>query len=719
MKTEKKKRGRPPKHKAMEFEGMTYEGAINHALDKEVRADLDKCLADKDESQLTDDERKYLKRKKEKKSYTLNVRFTESEMQDILSKCEQYGYKNKTEYIRDCVRARVDLTPDRSEIAECNRLMKRIGANINQILVRLYSTGHIYAEDITEIKKGVNEIWHTLLSIRSGQQSAQRSLTSQEMIRPSTVYMSTLMLAGADSAGASEDFRAVRNTGTGRTQILAYHMIQSFAPGEVTPEQAMQIGEELCDRYLKGDYQYVIAVHHDKSHLHCHIIFNNTNLYNGLSFTTEHNQGRKSERAWAELREISDEICAEHGISVISEPEKGHGVSHFERNMQKEGKSWKDKLRVRIAEVMLYSRDFKDFLEKCSECSIEYVYKPSNKVKLKFRLSGDGQQKFTRADTLGADFTPERIAEQIAEIQEKLSAANVTPDMLIEAPKPVVPKTEPKPTQTVTAPTKPKQSAEPETITETSETAKRKAAAEQVEKFFAARRARRQAQLDMLNATAINPKPEPSARTPQPTPTESKAPEKKEDPWKAIRGMGRANEIIADLEAGGVMSFSELSGFFFNTPHSDDHTTERADLKKKFTAIDTLIAKMKHRDELEPVYKEYQGKSGWSQSRFKKKNAATIEDYEQTVKYIKEHIKKYAVDGKPPTMLDLLEKSNKLKSKWNRLNVEHTAFLTKRETAKKYTRQVRQYINEQQMKREREKSRQRTQAKHRNKNTLE
>ena len=195
METEKKKRGRPPKRKAMEFEGMTYEGAINHALDQEVRADLDKSLADKDESQLTDDERKYLKRKREKKSYTLNVRFTESEMQDILAKCEQYGYKNKTEYIRDCVRARVDLAPDHTEIAETNRLMKRIGANINQILVRLYSTGHIYAEDITEIKKGVNEIWHTLLSIRSEQQSAQRSLTSQEMIRPSTVYMSTLMLA--------------------------------------------------------------------------------------------------------------------------------------------------------------------------------------------------------------------------------------------------------------------------------------------------------------------------------------------------------------------------------------------------------------------------------------------------------------------------------------------------------------------------------------------
>ena len=195
METEKKKRGRPPKRKAMEFEGMTYEGAINNALDKEVQADLDKSLADKDESQLSDDERKYLKRKKEKKSYTLNVRFTESEMQDILAKCEQYGYKNKTEYIRDCVRARVDLTPDRNVYAEVNKTMKRIGSNVNQILLLMRRTGRIYDQDIQQIKEGVNEIWHTLLSIRSGQQSAQRSLTSQTEIRPSTVYMSTLMLA--------------------------------------------------------------------------------------------------------------------------------------------------------------------------------------------------------------------------------------------------------------------------------------------------------------------------------------------------------------------------------------------------------------------------------------------------------------------------------------------------------------------------------------------
>lgn len=482
----------------------------------------------------------------------------------------------------------------------------------------------------------------------------------------------------------------------------------------------MQIGEELCDRFLQGNYQYVLAVHTDKSHTHCHIIFNNTNLYNGLSFTYEHNQGKVKDRSWAQLRAISDELCKEHGISII-EP-KAKGVSHFERDMQKEGKSWKDKLRVRIAEVMLYSRDFKDFLEKCSECGIEYVYKPSNKVKLKFRLSGDGQQKFTRADTLGADFTPERIAEQIAEIQEKLSAANVTPDMLIEPPKPVVPKTEPKPTQTVTAPTKPKQSAEPNTITEKSETARRKAAAEQVEKFFAARRARRQAQLDMLNATAAKPtepKPELPTPTPQPTPTESKAPEKKKDPWAEVRGMRDSDKIIAELEAVGIMSLSEFGGFMHNIHSPEDHTDEVAELKAQYTAIDKLLAMMKQRSDNSATYKEYQERSAFTQKHFRKKNAAAIDAYEEADKYITEHIKAFYVDGKAPKRSELAALSKQLKDKRKAIMPEHKAYLLKHDTAFRYTRQVRQYLNEQYMKREREKSRQRTQAKHRNKNTLE
>ena len=195
MNTEKNKRGRLPKHKVMEFEGMTYEGAINHTLDQEVKAELDDTLADKDESQLTDDERKYLESVKSNHTKTLNIRFTESEYLDIEDKCQQFGYKNKSTYVRDCVKARVNLSADKADFAETNRLIKAIGNNINQIAVRLHSTGHFYDEDITEIKKGVGEIWRLLLSIQSKQQSAQRSAISQTEIRPSTVYMSTLMLA--------------------------------------------------------------------------------------------------------------------------------------------------------------------------------------------------------------------------------------------------------------------------------------------------------------------------------------------------------------------------------------------------------------------------------------------------------------------------------------------------------------------------------------------
>ncbi|MDE5618910.1 MAG: MobC family plasmid mobilization relaxosome protein [Ruminococcus sp.] len=196
MENPKKKRGRPPKHKTTETTGMTYNGAINYALDKEVRAELDKSLADKGESTLSDDERKYLENQKENKSRTLNIRFTESEYRDIEDKCKQFGYKSKSTYVRDCGRARIDLSVDRADFSETNRLMKAVGNNINQIAIRLHSTGNFYEEDMTEIKRGVNQIWQLLVSIQSRQQSERRSATSQTEIRPSTVYMSSLMLVG-------------------------------------------------------------------------------------------------------------------------------------------------------------------------------------------------------------------------------------------------------------------------------------------------------------------------------------------------------------------------------------------------------------------------------------------------------------------------------------------------------------------------------------------
>lgn len=196
MKNEKRKRGRPPKIFTAETTGMTYEGTINYALDRQLKSELDKALASKPDSELTDEERKFLDSRRENKTRTLNIRFTESEYQDIEEKCEQYGYKKKSEYVRDCVKARVPTAVQQVDLTDTSRELKAIGRNINQIAVRLHSTGNIYAEDMTEIKRGVNQIWQLLLSIQSRPISAEQSPTSSTEIRPSTDCMSRLIFAG-------------------------------------------------------------------------------------------------------------------------------------------------------------------------------------------------------------------------------------------------------------------------------------------------------------------------------------------------------------------------------------------------------------------------------------------------------------------------------------------------------------------------------------------
>ena len=462
----------------------------------------------------------------------------------------------------------------------------------------------------------------------------------------------------------------MREQGTGRTEILGYHIIQSFKPDEITPEQALAVSEELCDRFLKGNYQYVLAVHTDKNHLHCHIIFNNTNVYNGLSFTYEENQGGRHERAWAKLRSISDEICQAHRLSVIAEPEKGQGVSHFERDMQLQGKSWKDKLRAKIAEVAYYSKDFSDFLQRCSESGIEYAYTPSRKVKLKFRLKDEGQQRFTRADTLGEDYTAERIAEQIEQIQKSRGLIERLAEKKNTEKPVIVPKSEPIETSTI--------------IT--------------AEEFINGGK----------KIESIKNKP-----------TESIAPEKEVDPWEEIRDMRGADTMIAYLETSGITSLDDLRSFFWNTHHDDDHTDELAELKAKIKPIDKLIKMMKQRTKHSATYKEYQERSAFTQSHFRKKNAAAIDAYEEADKYITEHIKAYYIKGKPPKQSDLQAKSDKLKEKYNALVPEHKAFLKRRAAASQYTRQVRNYLDSKRQQDRNRRYQERKRSQQRKKDTLE
>ena len=117
------------------------------------------------------------------------------------------------------------------------------------------------------------------------------------------------------------------------------------------------------------------------------------------------NQGKVKDRAWKKLRDLSDEVCKRHHLSVVERPEMGKGKSHWEWDMNRQGLSWKAKLKYTIDQVVKASEDFDDFIRKCAEYGVLVEYNPDHKIDLKFMLSEQKERnpraKMTRARTLG------------------------------------------------------------------------------------------------------------------------------------------------------------------------------------------------------------------------------------------------------------------------------------------------------------------------------
>lgn len=223
-----------------------------------------------------------------------------------------------------------------------------------------------------------------------------------------------------DPYQASRDFEEVRRNGTGLNTVLSQHFIQSFSPGEITPERALEIGKELCEKFLKGEYQYFLAVHTDKASVHLHCIFNNVNMFDGRTFETHENRRTsQKDRSFQKLRDLSDEICKRHFLSVIQHPETSKGKSYWEWDMNRQGVSWKAKLKYAIDQVVKESDNFEDFLEKCKVHGILVEYNPEHKIDLKFMLAEQRERnpraKFTRARTLGWYYETEQIRRRIDE----------------------------------------------------------------------------------------------------------------------------------------------------------------------------------------------------------------------------------------------------------------------------------------------------------------
>ena len=189
---------------------------------------------------------------------------------------------------------------------------------------------------------------------------------------------------------------------------LAHHLIQSFAPGETTPEQAHEIGRQLADEVLQGKYPYVLTTHIDKGHVHNHVIFCAVNMVNQRKYVS-------NRQSYAYIRRTSDRLCKEHGLSVVK-PGKDKGKTYAEWDAQKKGKSWKAKLKIAIDAAIPQAKDFDSFLRLMEAQG----YEVKQGKFISFRALADGlrpgQERFTRCKTLGEDYTEERINQRIKSI---------------------------------------------------------------------------------------------------------------------------------------------------------------------------------------------------------------------------------------------------------------------------------------------------------------
>ena len=198
---------------------------------------------------------------------------------------------------------------------------------------------------------------------------------------------------------ADIEFAWTREAAGDRGTHLGRHLIQSFAVGETTPEEAHKIGMELAGAVLGGKYEFVLTTHVDKDHLHNHLIFNS------VSFV-DYKKYHSNKQSYYHIRRTSDRICKEHGLSVVV-PGQDRGKSYAEYTAEKQGTSYKAKLKTAIDNLIPRVKDFDELLRRLQEMG----YEIKQGKYISFRAAG--QERFTRTKTLGAAYTEEAIKERI------------------------------------------------------------------------------------------------------------------------------------------------------------------------------------------------------------------------------------------------------------------------------------------------------------------
>ena len=203
-------------------------------------------------------------------------------------------------------------------------------------------------------------------------------------------YGCTPQLVAAEFALSKRQYTL--RTGRRAPGVIAYHIRQSFKPGEITPEEANLVGRELAERFLKGKHAYIVCTHTDRRHIHNHIIFNSTTLDGTAKFQNILNSSRVVSR-------LSDLICLEHSLSVINNPQRYSGLTYDKWLGDKKPPSHRDLLRSVIDDALARKPEtFDQLLQLVRESG----YRVSEGKNITFHRDG---QRAIHLHTLGAGYS--------------------------------------------------------------------------------------------------------------------------------------------------------------------------------------------------------------------------------------------------------------------------------------------------------------------------
>ena len=201
---------------------------------------------------------------------------------------------------------------------------------------------------------------------------------------------------------AAQDMMAVKRKFEKTDGVIAYHGYQSFAEGEVTPDKAHEIGKALAKELWGNRYQVLITTHLDKdSHIHNHFVINTVSYIDGKKFF-------RSKKDYYQMREVSDRLCKEHGLSVIKNP-KAKGKSYAEWRAEFEGRpTVRGTIREAIDIAVSGSGSRLEFLEAMDQMG--FIIDQSGKYP---KIKHVGGERFVRFSSLGPGYSPEEILERI------------------------------------------------------------------------------------------------------------------------------------------------------------------------------------------------------------------------------------------------------------------------------------------------------------------